>query len=1015
MFFRLHRGGAKRRQVPFVFGVIALIAGPGSVLAQDEDGEEEIDEITVVGSQIKGANISDALAVTVIDAEAIGQMGFDSMDDLMMMIPENGQNFFNEAENISGGVNSARGDIGAFNLRNLGTGNTLVLLNGRRMVNAAAYQTEEIGGSFVPVNTVNSTSLPVWGIQRVEILRDGASAIYGADAVAGVVNTVLQDDYEGFSIRLRQTEYEHLPRDTQTLTVKWGKDFNGGRTNVAVFANYYQRDRVNSGDDPKWNSSTLGDFLSDDSPWKNDSEFRDQNSANSLWGQFDMRGASSEYGLNDSGLRLVDNAGDLQLFPIGHPQCEYMVNEYVCGNADNGGVYRNNLNLNRDISSELKRSNLFVYVNHEFDSGLESFTEFMGYKSESNLIRHGSYPSQYDFVVGAENYWNPLGPCGSPNRWDTLIGEDPNDPNSCGTVVPAGGVAWDMELYRFDEDPRVIDNDGDTYRFLQGFRGSLGDWDWESAVSWSRATKSDVTHNRVSNTLMQEALNDPTSAAYNPFSGGVNSNIERARVDVYRENETELTTFDVRFSHNELFSMPAGAVGFVGGLEWREESFVDDRDPRLDGTIVAVAEDGTTFPFMSDVVNSSPSSDSSGSRDVTSLFGELQIPLHDTLDVQLAARFEDFSDSGDATTVGKVAFGWQPWEPLMIRGSWSQAYRVPNLVTVNEGTVARVNNRTDHACLYAAENGGDPDQDILDCSNSVQRIAQGSDELVPEESDNTSIGFVLTPTDGMMFTVDFWTIKKDKTIGLFGEENHTALDLLYRLDNGGASCGSSTFNSAVNRQALDPVDDADIIGVYQAAGICPAGDIINIFDRYTNLDTRTVKGFDIGFYYEFETSVGDFSFTWNASFLDTYHQAAGGNAAVLVAARDAGTLPATVPVVGFADLIEMDGNQDDKHSMRFAWSKDKFAASLSGYRLGEFYSSELTLADGTRWIVPSHTTADATFDYTTDIGGADTRFRVGVKNIAGKRAPFTDGRFGFTPDAHSDYGRHFYFDVRARF
>ena len=95
MFFCLNKGGANRRQVPFALGVIALMAGSGSAFAQDEEDDDAIDEITVVGSQIKGANITDALAVTVVSAEAIGQMGVDSMDDLMALIPENGQNFFN--------------------------------------------------------------------------------------------------------------------------------------------------------------------------------------------------------------------------------------------------------------------------------------------------------------------------------------------------------------------------------------------------------------------------------------------------------------------------------------------------------------------------------------------------------------------------------------------------------------------------------------------------------------------------------------------------------------------------------------------------------------------------------------------------------------------------------------------------------------------------------------------------------------------------------------------------------
>ena len=177
-------------------------------------------------------------------------LGLESGDELLDAMPEQGQNFFNEAENISGGVNSARGDIGAFNLRNIGTGNTLVLMNGRRVVNSATYQTEEVGGSFVPVNTVNSTVIPVFGVERLEVLRDGASAIYGADAVAGVVNTVMKNDYDGFTIRGRWTpSWDDIPRDDASATIEWGKLFNGGRTAVGVFANYLHRDRVNSQDD----------------------------------------------------------------------------------------------------------------------------------------------------------------------------------------------------------------------------------------------------------------------------------------------------------------------------------------------------------------------------------------------------------------------------------------------------------------------------------------------------------------------------------------------------------------------------------------------------------------------------------------------------------------------------------------------------------------------------------------------------------------------------------------------
>jgi iron complex outermembrane recepter protein len=115
--------------------------------AQETPSDQEaksVERVEVIGSHIKGGQVAEALAISVLDSEAIANLGIDSGDELLALIPENGNNYFNEAANIGGGVNAARGDVGAFNLRNLGTGNTLVLLNGRRMVNEAAYQTEEV-------------------------------------------------------------------------------------------------------------------------------------------------------------------------------------------------------------------------------------------------------------------------------------------------------------------------------------------------------------------------------------------------------------------------------------------------------------------------------------------------------------------------------------------------------------------------------------------------------------------------------------------------------------------------------------------------------------------------------------------------------------------------------------------------------------------------------------------------------------------------------------------------------
>ena len=206
---------------------------------QSETEEQpEIEEVVAIGTQIRGADVTDILPVAVIDEEVIEALGVDSGDELFDLMPEQGQNLFNEEENISGGVNAARGDVGAFNLRNLGTGNTLVLLNGRRMVNTAGYQTEEIGGSFVPVNTVNSNHVPVFGVRRVELLKDGASAIYGADAVAGVVNNVLKNDIDRFRIRSRVSWYENVARKTYEFNMEWGARLQRWTNKCCSYARY---------------------------------------------------------------------------------------------------------------------------------------------------------------------------------------------------------------------------------------------------------------------------------------------------------------------------------------------------------------------------------------------------------------------------------------------------------------------------------------------------------------------------------------------------------------------------------------------------------------------------------------------------------------------------------------------------------------------------------------------------------------------------------------------------------
>ena len=967
---------------------------------------DEVEEVVVTGSQIKGAKITGALPVSILTNADIEALGVDFGDDLIENIVEQGQNYFTEAEDASGGVNASRGDMGAYNLRNLGVGNTLTLLNGRRLVTSPGYQTELIGGDYVPTASVNSNLIPVTGIERLEILRDGASAIYGADAVAGVINNVLQKDYEGLTVRSRVVAYDHFSTEDTKTTVKWGSFFNDGATNVSVFFDHYDRGNINAQEDPRWGAGDHRPFVDDDSPWKTSTSFRNL-SSNSLYGQFDMVTSSEHGSSNPLNHVFTDSNGEFEVFPIGDPRCNNRASQDgaifdtgygTCIAQDGNGAIRSNFWGKTDVRSELERMNVVMTINHDMGNGTEAFTELGFYTSESDRIAHPSYAfSSSKHRVGADNYWlNSL-------RFDGTV-----DGTTYSEFLFAGYQLY-MDNYRYEERQRLVNVKKDTYRFLQGFRGSTGDWDWETAFVTSKAKSDDVTSNRMSNNLLKEALNDATAAAYNPFTGGnYETNIERTLIDVYRKGSSELTMFDFKMSNNELWTLPAGDVGLLLGFELRDEEMDDDRDPRLDGTITYTDYEGDTYPLVADVLNSSPTGDVSGSRDVTSFFAELQIPVAESVDMQVAVRNEDFSDFGNAT-VGKLAVGWQaaPW--ISLRASVSTAFRAPNIIQVNEKTVVRSGTRYDRAAFQV--NAVQSVENVIDSDSryTIQRMATGASGLDAEESDNTSFGFVLTPTDNLLVTVDTWTIEKDKTIGLFGRENQTVNDMLLRFANGTNNCDTFAGDPLVVREAPDEGDAAG----FAAAGVCPFGDIKYIQNDYTNMALRTVEGTDVSVYYSLETDNGSaFDVRYNGTFLDKFEQKASGDFAALQAKKDSGEIPDSIPLKGFGDLLGKDGVYDNKHSVRVSWDKGPYRVSLTGLKKGSFEQTSLGLKNGVAYVVPSMTTMNLTMSYNFDLRGNNARVRFAVKNLEDERAPTADRYYGYYADAHQDYGRNFYLDFQ---
>ena len=956
------------------------------VFSQDNSNDSDVEEVVVVGSQIKGAKITGALPVSVISSEDMEALGIDSGDELLDNIAELGQNTFNQNE-FSGGYNASRGDVGAFNLRDIGTGNTLTLLNGRRLITSPGYQTEPILGGSMPVMTTNSNAIPVNGADRVEILRDGASAIYGADALAGVVNTVLKTDFVGARVRLKNSYYDAYDAEDSKLSIQWGKDF--GNTNVSLYFDRYDRQKIAGNEDPKWLaqdarvSPGLGEF--DGTAW-DDTSWRNTNAA-SQYGVW--HGGGSRY------LRVVPDTGSCTYTGAseGNGTC-------VSTSSSSSSAVRAQYNTTRWMRPDLERTNLFVFINTELNSGVEAYSEIGMYNSLATQQLYGGT------TLGAGSCAR-TGSCTQPllvplsNYWLNQLVDSDGD-----KLVGSSQIRNDLGLFkarnRFDT-PRGYDSHRTTIRLLQGFRGTRGKWDWDTGFLLSQAKSKQNNTGRQSLTLLNQALALATPDAYNPFCGPNCNDESSFTIDILRGNTTALYMMDFKASTPELFNAPAGPVGMLVGMELRRNKYSDDRDPRINGeipyTVPAGPKTGETFPIISDIVNSSATPNSNGSRTTTSVFTEFAIPLHETVDAQLAVRYEDSDDYGDAT-VGKLAIGWQPIDQVKIRYSTSETFRAPAMILVNEGYLGR-SSSTDDA-LLALASGEDQD------NYSMQRITEGNKGLKPELGENESIGIVLEPIDNLIITVDKWSIETEDTVGVFGMTNAVLLDALIRAEGGASQC---TGNPNVIRFPTPTTD------VTWPATLCPAGLVQQVNDYYVNTDTRTIEGQDTSILYSIDTDFGDFGFKFVNVHYDTKNQAAGGDARRLSdAGQPGGALAGIAPVRGVDNLLGLNGSIEDKYTMKMTWRKGPYEVFLSGTQWGEFFESAHTeTIDGVRemWVVDEMTMLNLTLGYKFDNG---YRVRLQVKNLEDARAPLADETCSmYWGDLHTDFGRNYNVEFYKKF
>jgi outer membrane receptor protein involved in Fe transport len=1038
------------RKLPGLLGTTALFTALfGQAFAQTPQGqapqaapEKAAETIIVTGTRIKAASDSGAVAVTTISRDQIEALGQASTGELMENLAQAGSFEINGAAD---GPNDARGDIATVNLRGLGTGNTLILLNGRRI--AAHAVNQDIGST--PRQVTNVNAFPSAGIDRIEVLRDGASALYGSDATAGVVNTLLTTDFDETRVSFRTSKLGTADHGEFSADIAHGFGFNGDKTRVLAIGSWYHRD-------PLYSSQLGGQFQSVDkraflgsSPYATaNTDFRNTSSA-SPFGEF-VAGAFNADGtqflsrrvrrgttnLTNTGgvfhIQPCGFAGTLQEFGNrGGQGCvglddstldiglRYDFNALQPNNARNEGV---NLVLNseqalgRQLLTEIDRVNLYGLVKHDFSDTMEGFAEALYYTAETAGSR-ATQPMDSGLaflIVPKTNFWNPFGAVGSPNR---IAGLNTTD-------VPTAGLDVLIQQWRpIELGLRNIATETTTWRALAGLKGNWNDWDWEGAFGYSSNKTTDSENNRISKTLLQAELARSTADAINPF-GGANANTsaqwDRVRITSINVGETVLATGDFRVSTDELFKGWAGPIGAAFGAEWRYEKYVEDRDPRLDGTIIF---NNANVSGRSDVVGVSPTNDSTGKRNVYSAFGEMFIPLLEgeglfpnSLTLQLAARGEYFDDLEDGAIKPKVALSWFPISWLNVRGAWSQGFRVPNLVQLNRGDISRLNLGVDDfwraPVTLDAQSNGDA---------YVASVRQANPGLKNEDTETVVLGTIadLKKAFGQSWirdfriSLDYWSFKQTDVVGAFGDQEALALDFLLRRT------GSSNPN--VVRAAVTDADRAAYAAwnarnpndQRQAAGL-----VQFVVDPYINLDSQDADGFDLGVNFTMRPKggFGTLDFDLDVTYLNSLNVVRNDLLAAL--AND----PSFAGVFSElqTDRIRLDGNPQWRTNLSVTWTNGPVALGVSARQISDFLDTgadpDLN-GDGVLdfWTVESATRINAYGELRLGGEGRPYRVRLGVNNLTDELPPLVDDSLGYSPEFHWLKGREIFLQVRATF
>ena len=913
-----------------------------SALAQSTDAVQRIERVEVTGSSIKRIRDERILPIQIISADEMDRQGITSAEQMLRMLGMNASGADNATSNnnvFGGDTDRLTGGSASANLRGLGAGSTLILLNGRRV------STHGMSGGSVDLNAI-----PMAAVERVEVLKDGASAIYGTDAVGGVINFILKKNLQGVSVGVDYAQpLESSGGTTRRGTITGGFGSLEKQGVNVLFSLAVDKNDILRGNERSWANGfqpALGL-----SPNSSSNPFANIINANGSA----LPAAGSTVGATDpvkytriNQLSLPGQAGcnavatGVQFQPelwtasnatAATRAANVASGRYLC-NTDYGSQYM--------LAAPKQSRNMVLRTTAKLSDDSTAFFEWAGSRA---TVRSELTPTQFSATAAAGNFYPVSGP-----YYLNLKNFGVNDFDSTKPIA----YRWRMQ----DFGNRVIENVSTNDRFLAGIEGDIGSYSYKLGVSRADAEGyANLINGYAYSTKLNAALK---TGLINPFvlPGQVQT---QAAVDLIESTKargrlqggkTGLTSFDGALT-GELFKLPAGPLDFAVGFDLRRETY-EFAIPV--GGFTCVSTLATTI--VTDVLLCPGNSTVPlVSRNVKALYGELAVPVFKGFDLQLALRRDTYSRIG-STTNPKVGFKFQPMEALLVRGSYNTGFKAPSFQQQQPNTAPQdFTGKFDDPVKCPT----DPTQcQII----GLDYTSSGNPDLKPERSKQGTVGLAFAPVKNMLLFADYWRV-----------------DLRDRIR-------TLTINDVVNNYAL--FSDRFIRDASGNVSVVRAG--------WINAADSSDKGVDWGASYTFSSSMGQFLARISGTHMLSHKE------------RPLEILPLSefVGEFGLRTLYLR-----DKINTSLTWSQGPWSSTLnmnyqSGYKDQNLTGRNTPPAISLNARVPSYTLFSL---YGTYTGFKNAAVTVGVRNLFDKQPPFTHHDVddvvgaGWDPRVADPYGR----------